>query len=170
MENSKIKTKVLRPKLNNNLDQIELYRENITDEADFSFAIVSDCSLEKLDANKIAFKQVIFKNVIFNEIVFRCIDLVDIRFENCDLSNVDFSEGSLHRVEFINCKIIGINLSEATLRDVVFENCNGQYSFFTYSNCKQVPHSFNVNYVHRVFKIQFFQKLSFKNPIYFRLK
>ncbi len=44
----------------------------------------------------------------------------------------------MHRVEFVNCKIIGINLSEATLRDVTFENCNGQYSFFSYSNCKKV--------------------------------
>ena len=101
MEDKKIKTKVLRPKFDSDLDIIELSKENIEDESIFSFGTVSDCSLENHEADRVAFKQVIFKKVIFNKITFRRIEMVDVRFENCDLSNVDFNEASLHRVEFV---------------------------------------------------------------------
>src|ERR1700686_4617750 len=104
MEDKKIKTKVLRPKFNNDLDIIELSRENIVDEIIISFGIISNCSLEDYESERMTFKQVIFKNVVFNKIKFKYIELMDVRFENCDLSNVDFNEASLHRVEFLNCK------------------------------------------------------------------
>ncbi|AHF09360.1 pentapeptide repeat-containing protein [Dehalobacter restrictus] len=126
-----------RPIFDNELEPATLARENITDEAMFSYVEVSDCTLDHIEADRIMFKQVVFQKVMFTEAIFRYADLMNVRFQNCDLSNADFSEAILHRVEFINCKLIGINLSEATLRDVTFENCNCQYAFFGYANGKQ---------------------------------
>jgi uncharacterized protein YjbI with pentapeptide repeats len=138
-----------------------LLEENLVDEVIFSFGTISDCSLENFEAERMTFKQVIFKKVTFNKVAFRRIELINVRFQNCDLSNVDFSEAILHRVEFLNCKIIGINLSEATLRDVTFEDCNGQYAFFSYSNCKQVAF-LRCQLISSDFKNSLFSKVEFQ--------
>jgi len=50
MEDKKKKTKVLTPKFDCDLDIIELSRENIMDEAIFSYGTISDCSLENHEA------------------------------------------------------------------------------------------------------------------------
>ena len=59
-------------------------------------------------------------------------------FENCDLSNTDFSAGSIHRVEFSDSKILGLNLSDTSLGNVLFHNCNANLISFGYSKLKQV--------------------------------
>ncbi len=140
-EDKKIKLKALKPNFDYEVDQnnIELSPMMIVDEGNIALGTISDCDLEDVTGERMVFRLVKFKNVnLHRNVMLKHIELMDVRFENCDLSNVDFGEASLYRVEFINCKIIGMNLSDATLRDVTFDHCNGQYAFFSYMNCKQV--------------------------------
>src|SRR5690625_3016501 len=66
------------------------------------------------------------------------IDLTDVVFENCDLSNADFMGANIHRVEFRDCKMLGINLSESSLRNVLFDHCILNLSAFGFSSLRQV--------------------------------
>lgn len=130
--------KAARPVFDTVLEPLVPAEERIVDEAIFSSVRICDAAFEPKEAECLTFKQTIFQKVLFNETVWRHIDLMNVRFEDCDLANVDFSEGILHRVEFINCKLVGMNLSQATLRDVTFEDCSGRYASMSFANCKRV--------------------------------
>lgn len=65
----------------------------------------------------------------------------DVRFVNCDLSNLSFAESSFYRAEFISCKLVGTNLSETTFNHVWMDDCNGQYINLSVSKMNQVRFS-----------------------------
>ncbi len=76
------------------------------------------------------------------------IQMNDVVFDSCDLSNVNWNHASLHRVAFRNCKLTGTNLSESTLYHISFHGCVGEYLNFSMSKLEQVsfeqcdlPHS-----------------------------
>lgn len=133
--------KISQPKLPKNLIQVKAPDKTISDELYMSLGMIDNFSFGNQIAERAAFDQVIFKDVSFQQAVFRHVELTDVRFENCDLSNADFSEAVIHRAEFIKCKIMGLNLSAAALRNVVFDKCSGDYTFFRFSDCKQVRFS-----------------------------
>lgn len=64
---------------------------------------------------------------------------VNIRFENCDLSNTSFSDSTIHTVEFIGCKLTGTDFSGCSLRDVYFDTCLLEYSNF---NCSTIKNTY----------------------------
>lgn len=80
----------------------------------------------------------IFDHVIFSECRFCGAQLTDVRFENCDLSNVDFSDSMLYRVEFVGCKLMGTNLSDCVFNQVLFYHCNARYVNFSMGKMKHV--------------------------------
>lgn len=100
--------------------------------------MIVDCVIEDQEANKVTFDKIIFKNVTFTESTLTGVELTDVIFEQCDLSNVDFSDAIIHRTEFKDCKMIGTNLSSGTLRNVLFDSCIADYATFRYANTKQV--------------------------------
>ena len=138
MKANKKEYKVVSPKIPDGLDEICLSDNSIKDEDSFSMSIVSDCIIDNQMAKQIRCRHMIFNKVTFVEVSFEGIDLTDVRFENCDLSNVDLSGAVIHRTEFVNCKILGINLSESSLQNVMFDNCVGGYASFMFSHLKQV--------------------------------
>lgn len=64
--------------------------------------------------------------------------LTDVRFENCDLSNADFSGAVIHRAEFINCKLMGLNLNEASLNHLTINQCNCKFILMNYVKMKNI--------------------------------
>ncbi|WP_252237640.1 pentapeptide repeat-containing protein, partial [Clostridium sp. ZBS5] len=52
--------------------------------------------------------------------------------------NLDLMGAIIHRVRFENCKLIGVNFSDATLRNCVFVDCYADYVAFRYANLKWV--------------------------------
>lgn len=50
----------------------------------------------------------IFRNVFFEDCEFDAIDMIDTIFENCDLSNLHFTKGAIHRCVFRNCRCMGL--------------------------------------------------------------
>ena len=83
-----------------------------------------------------SFKNCTFQNQIFSK--FHSSQLTDVRFENCDLSNISFAESSLYRVEFISCKLLGTNFSETTLNHILLHECNAGYINLAISKMNQV--------------------------------
>lgn len=62
----------------------------------------------------------IFEKIDFKDIELIDIDLTDVIFDGCDLSNKDFNEKYLSRVVFKNCKMLGTSFIDATLKDIEF--------------------------------------------------
>jgi len=138
MEEIKNNYKILAPRISNDLEEFQELNNTIKDNDYFCDTIISDCSSENQKAKHVNLNGVVFKNVTFIEAAFEFLDLIDVSFVNCDLSNANLSASIFHRVEMINCKLLGINLSESTLQNVSFDNCNLSYSSFRFLRCKQV--------------------------------
>lgn len=68
-----------------------------------------------------------FKGIDFKMITLKNLELIDVCFEDCDLSNKEFSTNAFTRVTFKRCKLLGINLSAMALKNVYFEECNLRY-------------------------------------------
>lgn len=130
------KSKVIAPNLPQELPLVHI---NTFHEEDYvKLCLIQDDTFADQNATNIAISQVLFKNVVFNDIHWPFTKITDTIFENCDLSNVDFSQCFMDRVRLTNCKLVGIDMTEAFLRNVVFDDCNAAYSVLRYSNCKKV--------------------------------
>src|SRR5262245_52784863 len=95
------KQKILQPIIPN-----ELMPMNFEDRDDtyVSVALISDCSIVGEEIERLKFEQVVFQNVTFIDVSFRYVELIDVIFERCDLSNSNFGDASIHRVEFKESK------------------------------------------------------------------
>lgn len=128
--------KIEPPKIPSELAIIKIM--DVDSNGSFDMGTIQDCVIENLEANKTIFDQIIFKNVTFTETALTGVELTDVIFEKCDLSNVNFSGAIIHRTEFKECKMIGIDLTDATLRNVLFDHCVADYATFRFTNTKQV--------------------------------
>ena len=137
MKDKKNDFSIEKPKLPIDLEGIESIGQ-LEDESYISSGVIGGYIIENQVADAVTFNEVIFKNSAFIGSSLNYAELTDVRFEHCDLSNVDFRNSIIHRVEFINCKVMGINLSESTLRNVRFNQCSGDYGFFSFADCKAV--------------------------------
>ena len=162
MEEIKVNYKILAPRIPKDLDEFQQLNNTIKDHDYFSDAMIFDCSSENQRAEHVSLNGMIFRNVTFTAAAFEFLDLIDVRFENCDLSNANLSSSIFHRVEMINCKLLGINLSESTLQNVSFDNCNCRYSSFRFLRCKQVNFK-NCLLQNADFEESHFDKVAFSN-------
>lgn len=82
-----------------------------------------------------------FSQIQFDACKLKATHFTDVRFENCDLSNISFAESSLFRVEFISCKLVGANLSETILNHISMQDCNARYLNLSMSKINQARFS-----------------------------
>ncbi|NDV65011.1 pentapeptide repeat-containing protein [Bacteroides sp. 224] len=113
-------------------DWIEKQEETVADHR-FSAGLV-----EQINRPYLTIKNCVFRQQIFIECKLESAQIWDVRFENCDLSNVSFSGSSFHRVEFVSCKLLGTNFSETTLNNVSFTDCNSHYMNLSVSKLSNV--------------------------------
>ena len=66
------------------------------------------------------------------------VDLIDVIFDSCDLSNKGFNERLISRVEFINCKLVGTTFIDSSIRDVLFNKCQAKYNNISDSNIEGI--------------------------------
>lgn len=64
---------------------------------------------------------VFLENIDFNNIQLNHIDLIDVTFDKCDLSNQNFDHQYFNRVQFKNCKLTGTTFIETNLKDVLLK-------------------------------------------------
>ena len=76
----------------------------------------------------LTFDGCLFENIDFTKVSLKHLDLIDVTFDKCDLSNQNFDHQYLNRVQFKNCKLTGTSFIETNLKDVLFDHCQGRYS------------------------------------------
>lgn len=77
-----------------------------------------------------------FRNVTFTDTVLESLDLVDARFENCDLSGCKFTDSRFERVEFLGCRLMGTIFSDSTFKDCRFHASKLDYAIFGFAGIK----------------------------------
>lgn len=79
----------------------------------------------KLEKN-IEIKECEFSGIIFDKEEIKFSNIEDVKFINCDLSNISFIDTSFYRVRFENCKLFGINFIDCNLDNAVIKDslCN----------------------------------------------
>src|SRR5690625_1837181 len=70
--------------------------------------------------------------------MFHQLELVDVIFEKCNLSNTEMIGAIIHRTAFEQTKLVGTNLSDSTCIGVSFNDCQANYSAFNYATLKRV--------------------------------
>ncbi|AEP86050.1 pentapeptide repeat-containing protein [Bacillus spizizenii] len=131
------KVVIQKPHIPENLQTAD-FHETVTQDDVVSMHLFADCTICDEDIERLCVENTIFRNVVFIDVSFRHIELTDVIFEKCDLSNADFSGAVIHRTSVKQSKMVGMNVAESTLRNVSFEECHGHFSSFSYSNMKQV--------------------------------
>ncbi|MEK5082652.1 pentapeptide repeat-containing protein [Bacillus sp. FSL H8-0515] len=131
------KTVIQKPHIPENLQTADFHETAAQDEV-ISMHLFEDCTICGEDIERLCVEKTIFRNVVFIDVSFRHIELTDVIFEKCGLSNADFSGAVVHRTSVKQSKMVGMNAAESTLRNVSFEECHGHFSSFSYSNMRQV--------------------------------
>lgn len=131
-----------RPKLA--LQHEEIVAENIWNADGYVERVcVNGGTISGSDDMRWSFDDVVFKNVSFTG-EFRGVEFVDVLFETCDFSNVNFQNASFYRCEVMDSKLTGVDFANANLSHALFESCDGKYGNFSFSGMKEVDF-FNCN-------------------------
>src|SRR6478735_6495827 len=114
------KIKIELPKIPVHLEKINFQDIYYEEDPQLLNGAVIDTEIHDERLDRAVFSKVIFKNVTFLNADFNKIDMMDVIFENCNLSNSRLCEGIVHRVAFKDCKLLGIDLSNANFGNVSF--------------------------------------------------
>lgn len=125
--------KIKEPKLQTILENKTTYEND-----ELCYGMYQDVFIEQIKTPHFKINECHFKNTDFFECEWEYIDGMDIIFENCDLSNIIMSDGSLHRIIFKNCKLIGCDFSGSSIHDLQMYECNAAYSNFSFGNIKNM--------------------------------
>ncbi|MCM3748624.1 pentapeptide repeat-containing protein [Paenibacillus pasadenensis] len=140
MSEGRKRLKLETPRLPGELSELTLPAAFGTREM-FESGLVEEQRIEELEASRVVFDGVKFRHVTFSSVKLQEIELTDVVFEKCDLSNVDLSGAVIHRAEFRSCKMLGVDLSDCTLRNILFEDCLLDYANFRASTAKGIVYA-----------------------------
>ncbi|MDQ0059961.1 pentapeptide repeat-containing protein [Paenibacillus harenae] len=132
------KVKVEAPKLPAAMESRVIDAYELSDEYAISDCVIRDSEVDNQTGYRVCFDRISFQNVVFRGTSLPKSEWTDVRFDNCDLSNIDLNGAIFHRVTFHECKLLGMDLTEATLRNVLFDECYADYAVLRFSNTKQV--------------------------------
>lgn len=113
-----MKNKIDLPKISEPALLPPQHVEALQTKEEYSGCLISDTQFQYQEADKVSFDKVFFKNVTVSDSSLCGMELTDVIFENCDLSNVNFSEAFVHRTEFRQCKMIGTDFTRARFQHV----------------------------------------------------
>lgn len=114
--------------------------ENITIKSDDEYedCVFQDGTITGEQVERVYFRRVRFINVTFEVDAFYQLELLDVVFENCNLSNTEMIGAIIHRAAFRRTKLVGTNFSDCTCIGVSFNDCQANYSAFNYASLKRV--------------------------------
>lgn len=90
------------------------------------------------NAERLTIRRAVLRGVDFSKKHLRSIDVLDVRFENCNFSNADICEASICRTQFIGCKMVGAAIAQAWIKDTAFSNCTADYINFRFTQFNKV--------------------------------
>ena len=91
---------------------------------------LTDCDLAGQEADNVEIRRALLQRVDLSGAVLRRLQTGDARFQECDLSNADWSDGGGRRVEIAQCRMIGFRANEAYFQDLRLEECGAPFSLF----------------------------------------
>jgi uncharacterized protein YjbI with pentapeptide repeats len=99
----------------------------------------------------ITLERVHLVRVEIDQVQLRRLELVDVRFEHCNLSNGDWPQASVTRLLFDACRMTGFKLTRSRVEHAVFRGCQGRYTVFDassfrftrFENCMLADANFN---------------------------
>lgn len=94
--------------------------------------MVENCTVkgQTVDGGKYVgtrFRRVVFRNCRFTATDFTRCEWIETRFEDCDLSGAEFTDGYWENSLCRSVKGIGLRMSDSYLADTVFEDCLLRY-------------------------------------------
>lgn len=110
--------KIAKPKITYTEEKtfIEAYEQR-----DFTNGLFKENSPNQIVLSDLYIDSCIFDKIDFNNITLD-VDIYDVIFEGCNLSNLCFDSKMLSRVVFKNCKLVGTTFINAHLKDIFFDN------------------------------------------------
>ncbi|MBO9608454.1 MAG: pentapeptide repeat-containing protein [Paenibacillaceae bacterium] len=130
-------TKIEPPQWSAELPAMALDEVRFRAKDDFQRGSASGITIDEQEAHKVSFEQFMFRQVTFTSCSFTGMELTDVVFDSCDLSNTVLTESFLHRTVFRNCKLIGTDFTGSKFRNVRFRDCVGDYASFRFADFRQ---------------------------------
>jgi uncharacterized protein YjbI with pentapeptide repeats len=99
-------------------------------------SLISDCQLAGQAAAGVVFEQMHLRRVDFGRTRLARSRFVDVRFEACDLSSVDWEKSHFRRVELIGCRLLGARMPDSYFADTLIRDCSAELVFLTAAEFK----------------------------------
>lgn len=122
---------IMKPEMSEHMEQLTTF--SAIAESDIICEMrVSDLVCEEEWVNK-EFQACCFDHVDFSNAVFDCVNFINVIFRDCDLSNVNLTNASIHRVTFENCKLLGSDFSGSSIKNVTIMNSQAKFANFSFA-------------------------------------
>lgn len=102
----------------------------LEDGASFTQLVLADCDFSGVVAEDVSLDRVLCQRVRFGQVALPLAQLLDVRFDSCDLAGSVWEKTHVRRTELVGCRAIGLTFSNASLDDVRFERCNAEQARF----------------------------------------
>lgn len=153
--------KIDEPKINNIVD----IKYSDTNNIHLEEYYIKDDTIDLLNNTEINCCK--FERIIFKETSLLKINIDDVIFINCDLSNIKFIELRAYRIKFVNCKLVGTNFINSTINNISIIDSKCDYINISGSNIKNIE-VINSNFIEASLidtklKNTDFKEVNFKN-------
>jgi uncharacterized protein YjbI with pentapeptide repeats len=100
---------------------------DLAEQGVFADVTLRECDLAGQRAEDLLLERVVCQRVRLGECQLALAQVLDVRFEGCDLAGSVWEKPELRRVELEGCRAIGLTLTDASLDDVRFQRCNAEH-------------------------------------------
>lgn len=108
----------------------------IGDGATLSGGLFPELDLCGMIASDIAFDRVVVRRGLFSESQIRLGQLLDARFDGCDLANARWEKTHVQRVEMLGCRLVGFSLVDGQCSNLLLQRCNAESARFWNSSLR----------------------------------
>lgn len=109
---------------------VETMPPPLADGTSYSQVVVSHAELHDQVADDVLFEQVLFRRVNLMQTNLSRAQMLDVRFETCDLVGAEWEKVHLNRVECIGSRLMGLKLIKAEIENVFVKDCNAEFAIF----------------------------------------
>jgi uncharacterized protein YjbI with pentapeptide repeats len=110
----------------------------LADQGSYVKLALTNIDWSNQEVDDVYFEAVLLKHVILNGARLPSLQIVDARFDGCDLTGTECEKGHLNRVEFVGSRITGAKLLNASIANVLFKDCSGEFAMFWESTFESV--------------------------------
>ena len=101
--------------------------------------VLSNRNLSGQTAHRVTIQRARLETIQMSGSQMKFLRLTDVRFDHCDLANVDWSQSTFSRIEFVNCRMTGAKFIDSEIKDVLFQECKidlAQFRVCAFKDCR----------------------------------